>query len=551
MSSAPTFCRELYYGDNLDVLRKHVGTATVDLCYIDPPFNSKRNYNQIYTNVGKEDTAQAQAFVDTWTWNLHAEDALEEILTRPLPGQPHQVADLADGLVRILGKGPMLAYLLQMTQRILEIHRVLKPTGSFYLHCDPTASHYLKLICDAVFVSTGGDFKNEIVWKRTTAHSDAKRFGASHDILLYYVCGKEYIFNKSYQPYDESYIESHYNKVDPKGKRYRTDNLTAFGLSGGGYEYEWNGVTKIWRLPKSRMEELEKKGRIKYTSKGTAEYIRYLDEMAGVPAQSVWGDIPPINSQSKERLGYPTQKPEALLERIILASSNPGDVVLDAFCGCGTTIAVADRLGRQWIGIDITYQSIGLMLQRLEDTFGKEVRTAVRVLGIPRDLESARALANRADDRTRKEFEKWAVMTFSENRAILNEKKGADKGIDGYAFVVGGVVGTKKAYDRILFSVKSGKTGPTHVRDLIGTLQNEGAALGVLICMEPPTKAMLQAAAEAGRYTNALLGREFQKITLVSIQELLDGRRLEVPYTEDAVKRAQHKGKDTPQGDLF
>lgn len=566
------FVRDLYYGDNLEILRESIPDASVDLCFIDPPFNSKRNYNQIYNNLGKEDTAQAQAFVDTWTWNLHAEQALEEILTRPRPGQPHQVAYLADGLVRILGKGPMLAYLLQMTQRILEIHRVLKPNGSFYLHCDPTASHYLKLVCDAVFVSKGGDFKNEIIWKRTFSKGGAKRYVSVHDTIFFYCKSKAYVWNKTRIEYSDDYLDKNYSHEDDRG-RFSPITLTGSGISQGDSGKPWKGVdpTKVgrhWAIPQEAVEYLgydpsdftiqeqldilQSNNLIYWPKKGTTpRYKRYLFFAKGVDINDVILDIPPVSSQSKERLGYPTQKPEALLERILLASSNPGDVVLDAFCGCGTTIAVAERLERQWIGIDITYQSIGLMLQRLEDTFGKELRHAVRVQGIPRDLASARALATRDDDRTRKEFEKWAVMTFSDNRAIINEKKGADKGIDGYAFVIGGVIGNKKDYDRILFSVKSGKTGPTHVRDLIGTVQNEKAAMGVLITLEAPTKAMQQAASEAGTYRNGILQRDFPKLLLVSVQEIIDGLRLEVPYTEDAVKRAVHKGKDTPQGDLF
>jgi DNA modification methylase len=435
---------KLYYGDNLEVLRKYIKDESIDLCYIDPPFNSKRNYNQIYNNLGKEDQAQAQAFVDTWTWDNHANEALEEIQSNYQGKFTSQTIDLIDGLTKVLGKGSLLAYLVSMTLRIVEIHRVLKSTGSFYLHCDPTASHYLKIVLDAIFCSQGGDFKNEIVWKRSSAHNDTKQgnvvhLGRIHDVILFYTKSMNTLRNELYESHSQEYIEKFYKYRDPNGRLYTLDNITGpGGASKGNPQYEFLGITRYWRYSKNRMEELYQQGRIIQTKPGTVpRYKRYLDEMQGIPLQDLWNDISPISSQARERLGYPTQKPEALLERIIKASSNKGDVILDAYCGCGTTIAVAERLERNWIGIDITYQSISLMLKRLEDSFGKNVLDKIELNGIPKDLESAKALATKPDDRTRKEFEKWAVLTYSNNRAVINDKKGADKGVDAIAYFQG------------------------------------------------------------------------------------------------------------------
>ncbi|HUV94807.1 MAG TPA: site-specific DNA-methyltransferase, partial [Anaerolineae bacterium] len=288
----------LYYGDNLDILREYIPDESVDLIYLDPPFNSRRSYNVLFKEAnGTAADSQIRAFDDTWSWGQTAEATLHEIVTT---AQPH-IVDMMQAMVSFVGRNDVSAYLVMMTIRLIELHRVLKPTGSIYLHCDPTASHYLKVVMDAVFGKM--NFRNEIIWKRTSAHSDSTVFGSAHDIILYYSEGSDFVHNKQYQPYSDSYIKSHYRHVDKHGRRYRTDNLTAIGLSGGGYEYEWHGVTKIWRCPIERMRELDELGRVRYTRTGTAEYIRYLDEMPGVPAQDLWPDIPPINPQAKERLG--------------------------------------------------------------------------------------------------------------------------------------------------------------------------------------------------------------------------------------------------------
>lgn len=534
----------LYYGDNLEVLRRHIRDESVDLCYIDPPFNSKRTYNQIYNNVGHEDRAQAQAFIDTWTWDDHANDCYGQILTNVNGVQTSKSTELMRGLDVVLGRGSLFAYLVSMSVRVAEIRRVLKPTGSFYFHCDPTASHYLKLICDSLFVPLGGDYKNEIVWKRTTAHSDSKQgathYGRIHDVILFYSRGDKPAFNPQWLPYDKEYIETHYRYVEEgTGRRYRKGDLTA-NKPGGDTSYEWKGVRpytgRYWAYSKAKMEEFEAQGRLVYTKSGMPEYKRYLDEMPGRPSQDVWEDISPLNSQAQERLGYPTQKPEALLERIIKTSSNEGDLVLDAYCGCGTTTAVAQRLKRRWVGIDITYQSISLVLRRLEKTYGRGVLDGIVLNGIPRDVESAVALAHKKDDRTRKEFEKWAVLTYTNNRAIINDKKGADQGIDGVAYFLVG----KKQNAKIIFQVKSGHADRGDVAKLRGDMQREDATLAVLITLEKPTGPMLKEAKAAGTYHHEMMNRSYDRIQVVTVKDIIDqGKRLDVPTSLEVLKAAR------------
>jgi site-specific DNA-methyltransferase (adenine-specific) len=484
----------LFYGDNLEVLQNHIGEETVDLCYVDPPFNSKRNYNQIYNNVGKDDIAQTQAFVDTWEWGESAELQLD--MLRKDPKYTRRLVDTIFGLEKVLGKGAMLAYLVSMAIRFAEIWRVLKPTGSFYVHCDPTASHYLKIILDAIFCDRGGDFRNEIVWsyKRYTAVS--YRFQRLHDIILYYTKSKTGIFNEVFLTYGDKSgkADSHY-KQDENGQWYR------------------------WQK-----------------RKGKEPYKIYLAE--GVRLGDVW-ELPIINASAKERLGYATQKPLALLERIIKASSNEGDIVLDAFCGCGTTVDAANSLNRKWIGIDITCNAVSLILKRLKDRYGGDIEQQIHLSGIPQDIESARALANKKDDRLRKEFEKWAILTYTDNQGKINEKKGSDKGIDGVAYIVGGSA---------LFSVKSGSVSVKDIRDLQAVMEREKAAAGIFITLQSPTGPMLQEAAASG-YIEGIPGlrlpKKIQKLQIVTIQEMLDGARMNLPLPEVVVKSAKkHKSRN-------
>jgi site-specific DNA-methyltransferase (adenine-specific) len=463
---------QLYYGDNLEVLRRYIKDESVDLCYIDPPFNSKRNYNQIYNNIGSEDKAQAQAFIDTWEWDDHAIRGIDEIITNYHGLFTQQCIALITGLSNVLGKGSLLAYLVSMTLRITEIHRVLKPTGSFYLHCDPSASHYLKLILDAIFCSQGGEFRNEIVWCYRGAGYPKKDFGRRHDLIFRYSKGKEFTFNLD--SVREEYAET-------TKERFRHH----IGNKRGKKDFGQQSLNPLGKQPDD------------------------------------WWEIQPIAPSARERLGYPTQKPESLLEKIIKASSNENDIVLDAYCGCGTTVAVCQKLDRQWIGIDITYQSISLILRRLEDSFGKEFVDTIKLHGIPKDIESAIALANKADDRTRKEFEKWAILTYTNNRAIINTKKGADKGVDGTVLFYG----DKGEAEKVIFQVKSGKVKSGDIRDLLGTMTIENASIAIFITLENPTKDMLKTAKSAGFYQNKLMTHSCDKIQIVTVQDIIENRQ--------------------------
>ncbi|MCA6556911.1 MAG: restriction endonuclease, partial [Pseudanabaena sp. M114S2SP2A07QC] len=322
---------------------------------------------------------------------------------------------------------------------------------------------------------------------------------------------------------------------------------------GGGYDYEWKGVRRVWRVPESSMHRLESENRIYYTKNGFPRLKRYLDEMQGLPVQDTWTDVEALRSWHKELLGYPTQKPEALLERIIQASSKEGDVVLDAYCGCGTTVAVSQKLKRQWIGIDITYQSISLILKRLKDKFTKqtdhtpvEISLGITLNGIPKDMKSAEALANKSDDRTRKEFEKWAVLTYSNNRATINQKKGADKGIDGIAYFRS----EKDDPEKIILQVKSGKVKSGDIRDLQGTMTRESAVLGVFITLQKPTKDMLKEAKEAGIYQSQYMSAPVDKIRIVTVQEIIEEqKRLEILLALEVLKSAE-KQMEVKQGVL-
>lgn len=493
--------KQLYYGDNLDVLRdpSRIGTETIDLCYIDPPFNSKRDYNQIYNNIGAEDRAQAIAFTDTWVWDTRATEGYAEIAGNHGNRFQSQTIELIKGLKRVLGEGSLLAYLVSMTLRIVEIHRVLKSTGSFYLHCDPTASHYLKLVLDTVFCANqDGEFRNEIIWHYGGwSKTKYKQFSRKHDVLLFYTKSQKNIFNPVTEPWGkEEYIKNRRQKI------YKEED---------GREYVW--------------------------ADGRNTVKRYIDQVLeeGKAVDTVW-NIRALTTSSRERLGYPTQKPETLLERIIKASSNEGDTILDAYCGCGTTIAVAERLRRKWVGIDITYQSIALVMGRLQETFGAEIEHQIKIAGIPRDMEAARALATKRDDRLRKEFEKWAILTYTGNRAIINDKKGADGGIDGKAYFQA----TNTDTANMVFQVKSGAVGRSDIATLRGDMEKFEAATATLITLNEPTAPMKLEANSAGVYYHPLMGRNYNKIQIVTIKEILEqNKRLELPMSYTAIKAAQ------------
>lgn len=526
----------LYYGDNLDVLRRHVTDESVDLVYLDPPFNSNRSYNVLFKNrSGDEAQAQIEAFDDTWTWSQQAEAAYRELVEG---GAPLRVADALEAMRRLLGDNDVLAYLVMMAARLVELHRVLKPTGSLYLHCDDAASHYLKLLLDAIFGPE--HFHNELIWKRTSGHSDARRYGRVHDTILFYAKGDHPTWNQLYQAYDPAYVEQYYRYTDANGRRFMSGDLGSAGLSGGGYEYEWKGIVREWRVPLATMQRLDAEDRIFYTRNGFPRMKRFLDESKGMPVQDVWTDVEALRSWHQEKLGYPTQKPLGALERIILASSNPGDVVLDPFCGCGTTIDAAQKLDRRWTGIDITYLAIDLISKRLRHTYGDSIVGTYKVHGIPHDLDGAQALfdANPFD------FERWAVSLVD---GQPNQKQVGDKGIDGLIRFPLSATET----GRIIVSVKGGKhVNPAMVQELAGALQQHKAAMGVFICMTSPTRGMVEAANHSGSYEHPLTGTAYPKVQIVTVAELLEGKRPKMPTPILPYVKARARRPDQPQLDL-
>ncbi len=427
---------KLFYGDNLGVLREHVRDESVDLVYLDPPFNSNANYNILFKSpTGGSADAQIEAFEDTWHWNDKAEDAFDQLAR----SGNTQAFDLLNAMRGFLGENDMMAYLSMMAIRLIELHRVLKPTGSLYLHCDPTASHYLKLLLDGVFGAE--QYRSELIWKRTSGHSDAKRFGNTHDTVLFFSKTEKYQWNEQFQPYDAAYVTQYYRYREVEtNRRFMSGDLGAAGLQGGGYDYEYKGVRRVWRVPLTTMERLDEEGRVFFTKNGIPRVKRYLDEAKGMPVQDVITDIEALRSWHQERLGYPTQKPVALLERVIAASSNEGDVVLDPFCGCGTAVHAAQKLGRQWIGIDITHLAISLIEKRLKAAFPGIEFT---VEGTPKDLASAQDLALR----DKYQFQWWAV-SMVDAMPFGGKKKGADGGIDGIIYSSRTASGRRKPSSR-------------------------------------------------------------------------------------------------------
>lgn len=528
----------LYFGDNLDILREHLADESVDLIYLDPPFNSSATYNVLFQEKGGEKSAaQITAFEDTWHWGEESQAAYEEVVTEG----PEKLSSLMQALKSFLGTSDMMAYLTMMAPRLVELHRVLKQTGSIYLHCDPTASHYLKIVIDAIF---GADkYRNEIIWKRSSAHNDTKQ-GARHygrvtDTILFYAKEKNNTWNQEYVPYDEEYINRDYRRIDEDGRRYRLDNIQGpGGAEKGNPYYEVMGVSRHWRYSKEKMQELIAQGRIVQQSPGVVpSYKRYLDEMPGLPVQNLWDDISVINNRSKEKLGYPTQKPEALLERIIKASSNEGDIVLDPFCGCGTTINVAERLHRRWIGIDITHLAVTLIRRRLQDTFGAEL-APYEVYGDPTDVAGAEALALK----DRYQFQWWAI-DLVDARPAQDRKKGKDTGIDGYIYFFEDKSGTPQ---KVIVQVKSGNVSSRDIRDLKGVLEREQAAIGAFITFKEPTRDMKTESVSAGFYAPARNPEnKYPRMQILTIQQLLAGEKLQYPrYIGFATfKEAERKTK--------
>ena len=534
---------QLYFGDNLDVLRRYVRAASVDLIYLDPPFNSRQEYSVLFAEKdGSQSSSQIRAFKDTWEWNMESERAYLDVVENG-----GRVADAMVAYRKLLGNSDMMAYLAMMAPRLQELHRVLKDTGSLYLHCDPTASHYLKILLDAVF---GAEmYRNEIIWQRTSARSDSHRWNHIHDVIFFYSKSDAMTWNPQFTPYTPEYVKKFYRFVEPEtGKEYASDNLTATGTRNGSSGENWRGINVRdkglhWKYTIEKLEELDRQGRILWPQKqgGVGRYKRYLDEMPGVAVQSMITDIPPLSAQSAERLGYPTQKPEALLERIVKASSNAGDVVLDPFCGCGTTVQVAQKLNRKWIGIDITHLAVGLIKTRLSDTFGEHIRNSYQVVGEPTDVAGAATLAQQ----DKYQFQWWALGLVGARPA--EQKKGADRGIDGRLYFHDDQGSGAK---QILFSVKAGGVTVAQVRDLRGTLEREKAEMGVFLCMEPPTKPMLKEAAEAGFYKSPD-NSVYPRLQILTVEELLQGQRVQYPlHRRDVTFKQAPRSRSAPAENL-
>jgi len=508
---------QLYYGDNLNVLRDHIASESVDLIYLDPPFNSKRDYNLLFKSPkGQASEAQIEAFEDSWHWNEQAEREFDDILHQPNT----DVAEMMKALRGFLGENDMMAYLTMMANRLLELHRVLKPTGSLYLHCDPTASHYLKIVLDGVFGKE--NYRNEISWKRSQPKSHTTiNFPNCRDIIFRYSKTDEVIFNKIFGEYDPNYIENFYRFTEKDGRRYRLGDITNPNKNRPNLTYEFLGVTRVWRWTKERMQKAYEDGLIYQSKPGTVpQEKRYLDEMEGQPISDDWDDIEHLHggvrpNQTSETLGYPTQKPLALLERIIAASSNEGDVVLDPFCGCGTAVHAAQKLNRKWIGIDITHLAISLIEKRLKDAFKTGLEFEIH--GTPKDLDAARDLAKR----DKYQFQWWAV-SLVEAQPFQGKKKGADTGIDGIKFFRDL---DKKDVRKIVVSVKGGENlKADDVRSLMAVREREGAEIALFISLEEPTKGMIKDAASAGLYESPN-GKKFARVQLLTIEGLLEKKQ--------------------------
>ncbi len=505
----------LYYGDNLKVLRQHVSDESVDLVYLDPPFNSAQDYNVLFAEQdGSRAAAQIKAFEDTWHWDDEAARSFAETVEHG-----GRVADVMRAMRTFLGESQLMAYLAMMAPRLAELARVLKPTGSLYLHCDPTASHYLKLLLDAVFGPQ--NFRNEIVWRRSHPKGHAfTRFARNHDVILF--CAKDASRAKwtaQHLPHDPERVVKQYTLADPDGRRYQLTSLLNPNPDRPNLTYEFKGMTRVWRWTRERMLAEDARGRIVVPKegRGVPRYKRYLDEQEGIPIGDFWDDVE--IAAGRERLGYPTQKPEALLERIIRASSSPGDVVLDPFCGCGTAVHVAHRLGRRWIGIDVTYLAISLIRHRLRHAYGTAVEKLYGVIGEPASLSDARKLA--AEDPW--QFQWWALSLV--RARPVEQRKGADQGIDGRLFFHDEGAGGRTK--QIVFSVKAGHVGVAHVRDLRGVLERERAQIGVLVSLHEPTRAMRAEASRAEFYSSAW-GRH-PRLQLLTVAELLAGRAVDAP----------------------
>ena len=539
MTSADLSPNHLYFGDNLDILRQHIDAESVDLIHLDPPFNSNATYNVLFRErSGEESAAQITAFDDTWRWGLESELAYQEVITE----QAGKVGELLAALRSFLGQNDMMAYLTMMAQRMVELHRVLKPTGSIYLHCDPTASHYLKLLMDAVFGAY--NFRNEISWSRSNPKSHHKlNFPNCRDVILRYSKTDKGTFNKIYTEHDPEYVNKAYKYFDEDGRRYRLLPLLNPNKDRPNLTYEFLGVHRVWRWTKERMQQAYEDGIVVQLKPGAVpQYKLYLEDSRGRTVTNDWNDIQ--QASGNERLEYPTQKPETLLERIISASSNEGDVVLDPFCGCGTAVAAAERLNRRWIGIDVTHLAITLIRRRMHDAFGEDLRP-YEVIGEPKDLLSAESLALH----DRYQFEWWA-LGLVDARPARDRKKGADAGIDGYINFFDDNSGKPK---RIVVQVKSGNVQRNQIATLKSDMEREKADLALFVTLKPPTGPMVNEALGAGFYApEAFPDHNFPKVQILTIEELLTGGRPDYPrYAPQATfQRAPRRRSKGTQGRL-
>jgi len=527
--------RTLYFGDNLEILQKKIPDESFDLIYLDPPFNSNRNYNVLFKEGLQDSPAQIHAFEDSWHWTHESKQAFDQLVTKTT----QNTSEMMQAFEKIVGHNDMLAYLTMMTVRLIELHRVLKKTGSIYLHCDPTASHYLKIVLDAIFGKN--NFRNEIIWKRTNSpKSQTNFFGTQHDTIFFYSKSNSYTFNKTYSEIDEDYKKAFmYDDNDGKGS-YQTVAIVAGGVQNyeGRKTYEFQGITAAWLYTKEKLEKLYKDGLLHKTKSGMYRKKVYLEEIPGKSVSDIWVDesVKPLQGASKESLNYPTQKPEALLERIIEASSREGDWVLDPFCGCGTTIAAAERLKTNWGGIDITSLAINLIKHRLRNGFGMG-RKQIYVDGLPTDLAGARELFGKDPF----EFEYWAldlVNAVPSQSKTKDKMRGADKGIDGIIYfhknmTNGNGNGNGKGkweYGKAIVQIKGGGVQRNQIATLKGDVEREKAEAGIFITLEEPTKPMLGETVDAGGFTTALTGKmEFPKIQIITVKELLRGKIPNLP----------------------
>ncbi len=537
------FLNQLYFGDCLDVVRElheHHPEGFIDLIYIDPPFNSKRNYNVLFESIDLKDaTAQKQAFADTWS-NVSYIDTIHE-----LAAIDRDLHKFLTTLSEIRGSDSTVAYLTTMAIRIHYMHKLLKSTGSFYLHCDSTMSHYLKIICDLIFGEK--NYRNEIIWQRSHAHSDsgqgAKHFGRVTDTILFYAKSDKQIWNASYTEYTAEALERDFKFVEEgTNRRYRYTPLDGpGGAAKGNPYYEFLGVTNYWRYSKERMQELYDQGKIVKSKKGgSLSQIKYLDESKGKSIDNLWIDIHRIAPNANESLGYPTQKPVALLERIIKVSTSEGDLVADFFCGCGTTIAAAQKLNRKWIGADISHLAIRLISKRLMDAYGIGIRKEFEIKGFPRDIGSAKELSLTKGGRF--EFQDWVVEVLL--NGVLNTKKSADGGWDGYLIFN---MPDKKEF--AIIEVKSGNVNVKNVREFIHVIENEKAAIGIFVCFEEQvTQPMLKEAKQAGYFREDLFNPIYPKLQIITIEDLLKHTAPKLPNLQTTFKTAQRSEEKMGKG---